>query len=440
MNGKYFPLRKEELEGLAAQYPTPFYLYDEKAIREHARRFFRAFSRFEGFREYFAVKACPNPYILKILASEGIGADCSSLPELILAQKAGITGEQVMFTSNETPENEFIYANLMGAIINLDDITHIGYLEKAIGGIPELISFRYNPGPLREGNALIGKPEEAKYGLTREQLFEAYAAVKAKGATRFGLILEAYPAARDRGSKRFALHTMVASNELDPEYFIETARMLFILAAELKKKVGVNIELIDLGGGIGIPYRPGQKAVDYDRVAAGIAEAYDAIVKPAGFDPIRLCFECGRPFTGPYGWLVTRAIHEKHIYRDYIGVDASMADLMRPGMYGAYHHVSVAGKENAPAEKTYDIVGSLCENCDKFAVQRELPAIEKGDFVIVHDAGAHGRAMGFNYNAKLRAGELLLREDGKIVEIRRRESVDDYFATLDFKKLGSFKA
>jgi diaminopimelate decarboxylase len=421
MSEKYFPLTKGELEGLSAQYPTPFYLYDERAIRDHARRFLKAFSRFEGFREYFAVKACPNPYILKILAKEGIGADCSSLPELILAQKAGLSGEQVMFTSNETPETEYVYANLMGATINLDDITHIDFLEKSIGGIPELICFRYNPGPLREGNALIGKPEQAKYGLTRDQLFEAYALAREKGASRFGL------------------HTMVASNELDPDYFIETARMLFTLAVELKDRLGIALEFVNMGGGIGIPYRPEQKAVDYDYVAAGMETLYDSLIKPADLDPLKVFFECGRPFTGPYGWLVTKAIHEKHIYREYIGVDASMADLMRPGMYGAYHHVSVAGKENAPATKVYDVVGSLCENCDKFAVQRDLPEIGRGDFVIIHDAGAHGRAMGFNYNAKLRAGELLLREDNKIVEIRRRETVDDYFATLDFKRLGSFR-
>lgn len=421
MSDKYFPLTKGDLAALAEQYPTPFYLYDEKLIRAHARRFLKAFSGFPGFREHFAVKACPNPYILKILAAEGLGADCSSLPELILAQKAGMTGEQVMFTSNETPEKEYVYANLMGATINLDDITHIDFLDKALGGIPELICFRYNPGPLKEGNALIGKPEEAKYGLTRAQLFEAYAE------------------ARRRGAKRFGLHTMVASNELNPDYFVETAVILFELVVELKEKLGISMEFVNMGGGIGIPYRPGQAAVDYDYVARGMKEAYDRLIAKNGLDPVRVCFECGRPFTGPYGWLVTTAIHEKHIYRDYIGVDASMADLMRPGMYGAYHHVSVAGKEDAPLTRTYDVVGSLCENCDKFAVQRELPEIARGDFVIIHDAGAHGRAMGFNYNAKLRAGELLLREDGSVVEIRRRETVDDYFATLDFTKLGSFK-
>lgn len=421
MSEKYFPLTKKDLEGLAALYPTPFYLYDEKAIRENARAFNEAFqSRFPTFREYFAVKACPNPYILKILAAEGLGADCSSLPEIILAEKAGITGEKIMFTSNETPEREYVYANLKDAIINLDDITHIDYLEKALGALPELICFRYNPGPLKGGNALIGKPEEAKYGLTRPQ------------------ILEAYAEAKKRGSKRFGLHTMVASNELNPDYFIETAVLLFELAVEIKKTAGVSVEFINMGGGIGIPYRPGQKAIDYDYVAAGVREAYDRIMVGSGLDPVAIYFECGRPITGPYGWLVTRAIHEKHIYREYIGVDASMADLMRPGMYGAYHHVSVVGKESAPHDRVYDVVGSLCENCDKFAVQRELPLIEKGDFVVIHDAGAHGRAMGFNYNAKLRAGELLLREDGKVVEIRRRETEEDYFATLDFTKLGSF--
>ncbi len=422
MSERYFPLTKDELDGLSEQFPTPFYIYDEHLIRIHARKFLKAFSRFPGFREYFAVKACPNPYILKILASEGLGADCSSMAELILAQKAGITGEMVIFSSNETPESEFIYANLMNAVINLDDITHIDFLAKAIGGIPELICFRYNPGPLKEGNALIGKPEEAKYGLTRAQLFEAYADAQKRGASRFGL------------------HTMVASNELNPDYFIETANILFELAVELKEKLGITLEFINMGGGIGIPYRSDQKAVDYDYVALGMASSYDRLLVANGLDGVKIFFECGRPFTGPYGWLVTKAIHEKHIYREYIGVDASMADLMRPGMYGAYHHVSVAGKENAPKDHVYDVVGSLCENCDKFAVQRELPRIDRGDFVIIHDAGAHGRAMGFNYNAKLRAGELLLREDNVIVEIRRKETIDDYFATIDFKKLGSFKA
>lgn len=420
MSEKTFPLSALELQSLTEKYETPFYLYDEKAIRENIRRFTKAFSIFPGFKEHFAVKACPNPYILKILRSEGCGADCSSLPELILAENAGIAGEDVMFTSNETPAKEYIYANLKGNIINLDDITHIPFLEKTLGFLPEILSFRYNPGPLKEGNAIIGKPEEAKYGLTEEQIFEAYKICKEKGVKRFGL------------------HTMVASNELNPDYFVETATLLFNLAAKVKEKVGITFEFVNLGGGLGIPYKPGDKAVDYDYIARGIKDAYDAIVVPAGLDPLKIYWECGRPITGPYGWLVTRAIHEKHIYRDYIGVDASMADLMRPGMYGAYHEVTVSGKENAPKNKVYDVVGSLCENCDKFAVQRQLPEIQIGDLLIIHDAGAHGRAMGFNYNAKLRCGELLLRQDGSVVEIRRRETIDDYFATLDFKGLSSF--
>lgn len=420
MSEKTFPLSAQELQTLTERYETPFYLYDEKAIRENIRRFTKAFSIFPGFKEHFAVKACPNPYILKILRSEGCGADCSSLPELILAENAGIAGEDVMFTSNETPAKEYIYANLKGNIINLDDITHIPFLEKTLGFLPEILSFRYNPGPLKEGNAIIGKPEEAKYGLTEEQIFEAYKICKEKDVKRFGL------------------HTMVASNELNPDYFVETATLLFNLAAKVKEKVGITFEFINLGGGLGIPYKPGDKAVDYDYIARGIKDAYDAIVVPAGLDPLKIYWECGRPITGPYGWLVTRAIHEKHIYRDYIGVDASMADLMRPGMYGAYHEVTVSGKENAPKNKVYDVVGSLCENCDKFAVQRQLPEIQIGDLLIIHDAGAHGRAMGFNYNAKLRCGELLLRQDGSVVQIRRRETIDDYFATLDFKGLSSF--
>jgi diaminopimelate decarboxylase len=418
---RYFPLAKERLEQLASQYGTPFYLYDEKSIRENLERFIKAFSIFPAFREYFAVKACPNPYILKILASQGAGTDCSSLPELVLSKRSGITGERVMFTSNETPAEEYQYAAKIGAVINLDDITHIDFLEKTIGALPELICFRYNPGPLKEGNAIICKTEEAKYGLTREQMFDAYAE------------------ARRRGAKRFGLHTMVASNELNPDYFVETAAMIFELMADIKAKLGIQFEFVDLGGGIGIPYRPEQKAVDYDYVARDIKAAYERVIVPAGLAPLAISWECGRPITGPYGWLVTRAIHKKHIYREYIGTDASMADLMRPGMYGAYHEVTVAGKEGAPKTKIYDVVGSLCENCDKFAVQRSLPEIVPGDLLIIHDAGAHGRAMGFNYNAKLRAGELLLRPDGSVTQIRRRETMEDYFATLDFSGLEDWR-
>lgn len=445
MNEKYFPLAPDALSKLAETYGTPFYLYDEKGIRENIRRFTEAFSIFPAFKEFFAVKACPNPYILKILADEGCGADCSSLPELILAERSGITGEDVMFSSNETPEKEYIYANLKGNILNLDDITHIPFVEKALGALPDFISFRYNPGALKNTgvNSIIGKPEEAKYGLTRGQIFDAYRICKEKGISRF------------------ALHTMVASNELNPDCFVETASIVFALAAELKAEIGVNIELIDLGGGLGIPYKPGQIPVDYTDIARRIRGEYDRLIAPSGLDPVKICWECGRPVTGSYGWLVTRAIHEKHIYREYIGVDASMADLMRPGMYGAYHHLTVNGKDDPVDVSTgnikdgfaegrdyvvYDVVGSLCENCDKFAVQRPLPRIEtaaaggSGDLLIVHDAGAHGRAMGFNYNGKLRCGELLLRPDGSVVEIRRRETVDDYFATLDFKGLDSFNA
>lgn len=417
-----FPLSHAQLVELAKKFPTPFYIYDEKAIRENVKYFYKAFSIFPSFTEYFAVKALPNPYILKVLESEGCGGDCSSLPELMLCEKSGITGHRIMFTSNDTPAQEFVYAQKLGAIINLDDITHIDFLKNALGGkLPDTICFRYNPGPLKEGgNSIIGKPEEAKYGLTKEQMIQAYKICKAEGVKHFGI------------------HTMVASNELNPDFFVDTARIVFELILEVQKECGVNIEFADLGGGVGIPYRPGQKKVDLDYVAKGIKVLYDKMIVPAGLDPLKLCFECGRPITGPYGWLVTKAIHEKNIYRNYIGVDASMADLMRPGMYGAYHEVTVSGKENAPKDYVYDVSGSLCENCDKFAVQRSLPKIEMGDLLIIHDAGAHGRAMGFNYNGKLRAGELLLRSDGTVKEIRRRETIEDYFATLDFEGLKNF--
>lgn len=419
-----FPLNNEQLKALVKKYPTPFYLYDEKAIRENMREFTKAFSIFPSFREFYAVKACPNPYILKILAAEGCGADCSSLPELMLSKMSGIEGKKVMFTSNETPAEEYQYAFKEGNIINLDDITHIEYLKKALGGkLPETMCCRYNPGPAKHGcNSIIGKPEEAKYGMTREQILEAYKIMKAEGVKHFGL------------------HTMVASNELNPDFFADTAKLVFELAAEIKEKDDVRIEFTDLGGGLGIPYRPGQKKVDYNEIAQKIRKLYDEIIVPAGLDPLEICWECGRPITGPYGWLVSTAIHEKHIYREYIALDSCMADLMRPGMYDAYHEVSVSGKENAPKDHVYDVVGSLCENCDKFAIQRPLPEINIGDLVIIHDAGAHGRAMGFNYNGKLRAGEILMREDGSFVQIRRRETVDDLFATLDLNGLDGFKA
>ncbi|MDR1029302.1 MAG: diaminopimelate decarboxylase [Treponema sp.] len=413
--GKSFPLSKAQLEKVVQQYPTPFYLYDEAGIRQNARAIRQAFSCFPVFKEHYAVKALPNPFMLKILAEEGFGADCSSLPELLLAEMAGIRGEEVMFTSNETPAQEYQTALNMGAIINLDDFTHIAFLEQK-ARIPELISCRYNPGPLKAGNAIIGNPEEAKYGFTREQ------------------ILKAFPLLRDKGARRFALHTMVASNELNPAYHIETARILFELAVELQVKTGIRLEFVNLGGGVGIPYKPEQEPLNYAYLAEGIRKAYDAIILPAGLDPLGIHTEWARVVSGPYGWLVARAIHGKHIYREYIGLDGCMADLMRPGLYGAYHHITIAGKEDAPATETYDVVGSLCENNDKFAVQRKLPKIEvgesTGDLVVIHDVGAHGRAMGFNYNGKLRCGELLLRPDGSITLIRRKETIEDYFATL----------
>ncbi|MDR2923703.1 MAG: diaminopimelate decarboxylase [Treponema sp.] len=431
MSNKYFPLSKAELEKLAKRFPTPFYLYDEKGIIENVRRIKAAFSCFPGYKQHFAVKALPNPFILKLLAAEGVGADCSSYTELLLAQMSGLKGEDIMFSSNETPAKEYELAMQLGAVINLDDISHIEFLEKtakhasAKRGLPELVSLRYNPGPLKEGNAIIGKPQEAKYGLTREQIIQGFALLKEKGV------------------RRFALHTMVASNELSVSYHIETARMLFELTAEILNKTGVRIEFVNLGGGVGIPYRPEQEEVDYNDLASGIQKAYNNILKPIGLD-LGIHTEWGRTVTGPYGWLVARAVHKKEIYRNYIGLDACMADLMRPALYGAYHHISVPGKEDAPLSEIYDVVGSLCENNDKFAIQRRLPEITvaaqdgKGDLVAIHDAGAHGRAMGFNYNGKLRCGELLLRQDGSIVMIRRAETTDDYFATFDIAGLKNF--
>ncbi|MCL1812492.1 MAG: diaminopimelate decarboxylase [Treponema sp.] len=419
MSEKTFPLNREELEELSKTHPTPFYLYDEKAIRNNAREITKAYGIFPGFKEHFAVKALPNPIMLKILASEGFGADCSSMTELLLAEMAGIQGEDIMFSANNTPATEYREARRLGAVINLDDFTHIEFLEKN-AGIPELISCRYNPGPLKSGNAIIGKPEEAKYGFTREQLFAAY------------------PLLKEKGAKRFGLHTMVASNELSQDYHIETARMLFELVAEIKEKTGIDPEFVNLGGGVGIPYKPEDKAVDYQELAKGIEAAYRSIIVPTGLASLGIHIEWGRTITGPHGWLVTRALHTKDIYRRYIGLDACMADLMRPALYGAYHHITVPGKENNALTETYDVTGSLCENNDKFAIQRKLPKIETGDFVIIHDAGAHGRAMGFNYNGKLRCGELLLRSDGSIIQIRRAETSEDYFATLDRDVLKEF--
>jgi diaminopimelate decarboxylase len=417
MNEKTVPFSRDFAEKLAGTYPTPFYVYDEKAIWKKAREFRTAFDWVPGgFQNFFAVKALPNPYILDLLRQEGMGADCSSLPELILAEKAGLRGEDIMFTSNDTPAHEFVKARELGAVINLDDLSHLDYLEEH-AGLPDLLCMRYNPGPLKQGNAIIGKPEEAKYGFTRPQILEGYKRAKVKGVKRFGL------------------HTMVASNELNPDYFVETAVILFDLAAEIYKTHGIRMEFVNLGGGVGIPYRPDQTAVDLFRVSTGIRKAYEEIIMKNGLDPLRIVTENGRCVTGPYGYLVSRVIHEKNIYKKYIGLDACMANLMRPGMYGAYHHITVLGKEKAPAEAVCDVTGSLCENNDKFAVDRKLPRIEIGDLLCIHDSGAHGHAMGFNYNGKLRCAEFLLKEDESVKMIRRAETVQDYFATLDFEGL-----
>jgi diaminopimelate decarboxylase len=413
---KTLPFSKAGIERIIEKYPTPFHIYDEKAIRENARDLLSAFAWVPGFKEFFAVKATPNPYILKILKEEGFGADCSSLAELVLADKAGIKGENIMFSSNDTPAHEFRKARELGAIINLDDISHIEYLEKH-AGLPELISFRYNPGPLREGNAIIGLPQEAKYGFTRKQ------------------IIEGYGIARDKGVKRFGLHTMVVSNDLDPQSYIATAEMLFDLVAEIYQATGIRIEFVNFGGGIGIPYRPEDKKVDINFVSGEIKNTYEEKIKRQGLDPLRINTELGRMITGPYGCLVTSVLHKKEIYKNYIGLDASMANLMRPGLYGAYHHITVLGKEDRPHDHVYDVTGSLCENNDKFAIDRNLPEIEIGDILVIHDTGAHGHAMGFNYNGKLRSAELLLRPDGEVKLIRRAETLDDYFATLDFGTL-----
>ncbi len=380
MTTKPLPLTESQIREIQKTYPTPFYIYDEAAIRKNARRLNAAFSWCPSFKEYFAVKATPNPHLLKILKEEGFGGDCSSMAELVLSEKVGITGEGIMFTSNDTPAYEYKKAKDLGAILNLDDISHVDYLHQQVG-LPDLLSFRYNPGPLREGNAIIGNPEEAKYGLTREQLFEAY------------------KSARDKGVKRFGLHSMVASNELKIEFFVETARMLFDLAREVAERLDIRLEFINVGGGIGIPYRPEQQPVDLERLSAGVKELYETLIKPAGLDPLKIYMENGRCITGPYGFLVTEAIHEKHIYKDYIGVDACMANLMRPGMYGAYHHITVLGKEDAPLTETFDVVGSLCENNDKFAIDRKLPKIERGDLLAIHDAGRTATQWAFNTTA-----------------------------------------
>ena len=416
MSTKTLPFSLEQIQKIITQYPTPFHIYDEGAMLENARYLNKAFSWNAGFKEFFAVKALPNPYIMKALKGENIGADCSSFAELVLAEKTGITGEGIMFTSNNTPVYEFKKAMELGAIINIDDLSHIAYLDMHCG-LPELLCMRYNPGSLKEGNAIIGHPEEAKYGFTREQLFEGYRLAKAKGVKRFGL------------------HTMVASNELEAEYFVETAEILFDLVVEISKEVGISFEFVNLGGGIGIPYKPEQKRVDLDVVSQAVKGLYEKKIIGNGLAPLKIYLESGRMITGPYGYLVTTVEHIKKTYKKYVGLDSSMQNLMRPALYGSYHHITVMGKENKPCNYKYDVTGSLCENNDKFAIDRMLPEIQQGDIVVIHDTGAHGLAMGFNYNGKLRSGELLLKPDGSVVQIRRPETLDDLFATLDFSKL-----
>ncbi len=419
MSERSLPFSKEEIEQIIEKYPTPFHIYDEKAIRENARRFKKAFEWNRGFKEYYAIKAAPNPYLMKILREEGFGIDCSSEAELELARRVGMRGDEIMLTSNDTPASEFKAAKELGAIINLDDISHIEYLEKNVG-LPDTICMRYNPGDLKQGNLIIGHPEEAKYGFTHQQIIEGYRILKSKGVKNFGV------------------HTMVASNELDPDYFIETAEVLFNLIAEVHEKADVKISFANLGGGVGIPYKPGEKAVDLDYVSGGIKRLYEEKIENKGLAPLKIFFELGRAITGPYGYLVTRVLHLKNTYKQFAGLDASMVNLMRPGMYGAYHHITVVGKENQPKTQKYDVTGSLCENNDKFAIDRMLPEVEPGDILVIHDAGAHGHAMGFNYNGKLKSAELLLRENGEVKQIRRAETIEDYFATLDFEGLKKF--
>ena len=405
------PFSREQIETIAQEYPTPFYIYDEGAIRQNARNFLETFSWAPEFRNFFAVKALPNPHILSILKDEGFGADCSSMVKLEMARRVGLSGEEIMFTSNNTPADQFALAKKLGAIINLDDITHLDFLEKQVG-IPSTLSFRYNPGPLREGNAIIGKPEEAKYGLTRTQLFEGYMRAKEKEVQRFGL------------------HTMIVSNERNPEYFAETARMLFELVGELDDKVGVRIAFINLGGGVGVPHRPEHEPVDVKQISTQVQKDYQTMIVAKGLDPLQITMECGRYITGPYGYFIARVRHITEKYRDYVGVDGSITSLPRIAMYGAYHHLTVLGKEGASREMVYDVTGSLCENNDKFVTQRELPKIDPNDLVVVHEGGAHAIAMANEYNGQLLPKELLLKPDGSVLQIRRERTMDDYFSII----------
>ena len=405
----------EQIQEMVKTYPTPFHLYDEKGIRENARKLHQAFAWNKGYKEYFAVKATPNPFILSILKEEGCGTDCSSATELMMSEACGFSGKEIMFSSNDTPPEEFAYAQKLGAVINLDDITHIKVLEDTLGYIPETISCRYNPGGVYAiSNGIMDNPGDAKYGMTKEQMVEAFKTLKEKGAKHFGI------------------HAFLVSNTVTNDYYPTLAKTLFELAVMLKEETGAQIDFINLSGGVGIPYHPEQEPNDILAIGEGVRKVYEEVLVPAGMGDVALCTECGRFMLGPYGCLVTKAIHEKHTYKEYIGVDACAVNLMRPAMYGAYHHITVAGKEDWPCDYKYDVVGSLCENNDKFAVDRMLPKVDKGDYLVIHDAGAHGFSMGYNYNGKLRSAELLLREDGAVEMIRRAETARDYFATFDF--------
>lgn len=417
---KKLPFTKEQIESLLERHKSPLYIYDELGIRNFAKGLKNAFNWVGkgGYKNYFAVKACPNPHILKILKEEGMGADCSSMAELILAERIGLRGEEIMFTSNDTPLEEFQKARDLGAIINFDDISHLDFYLENIGQLPELICFRYNPGDLKDGNEIIGNPIEAKYGLTKEQLFQAY------------------EKASKNGARRFALHSMVVSNMLDINYHADTLKMLLELSREIKEKLGIELEFLNIGGGLGIPYKPEEKAVDLKELSAALENEYKNHLQKGG-SAVRIVSEYGRAVTGPYGFLITKVLHRMKKYKNYIGVDASMSNLMRPALYGAYHHITILGKEDLPATHKYDVVGSLCENNDKFAIDRLLPETEPGDILILHDAGAHGYAMGFQYNGKLRSAEFLLTQDGSFRQIRRAETLDDYFATLDWGQFNS---
>lgn len=406
---------KEKLEQIAGEFPTPFHLYDEKGIRQNVKELYEAFSWNQGFKEYFAVKATPNPFLIKILHEYGCGTDCSSLTELMLSEAIGITGHDIMFSSNDTPDNEFAKAAQLGAIINLDDITHIEKVEKAVGSLPKTMSCRYNPGGLfKISNDIMDNPGDSKYGMTDAQIEEAFRIMKEKGVEEFGI------------------HAFLASNTVTNEYYPMLAKVLFELAVRLRDKTGVKIKFINLSGGIGIPYRPDQEKNDIYAIGRGVRKVYEEVLVPAGMGDVALYTELGRYMLGPYGCLVTRAINEKHTHKEYVGVDACAVDLMRPAMYGAYHHITVMGKENEICDHTYDVTGSLCENNDKFAIDRKLPKIDMGDLLVIHDTGAHGYSMGYNYNGKLRSAEILLKENGNVQMIRRAETPRDYFATFDF--------